>query len=78
MDVGTPAQDELRGVFQGLLNTALIRGRVGLNFSGLGPGTMAAIAAVASAHPDADAAVINAAYDAFDHEHCADHSGDAA
>ena len=51
---------------------------MGLNFSGLGPCTMAAIAAVASAHPDADAAVINAAYDAFDHEHCADHGGDAA
>lgn len=78
MVVEIPAEDELRRVFQGLLNTALIRGRVGLNVSGLGPGTMAAIAAVAGAHPDADAAVINAAYDAFDREHCADHSGDAA
>jgi hypothetical protein len=74
----TPAQDELRDVFQGMLNTALIRGREGLNFAGLGPGTMAAIATVAREHPDADAAVINAAYDAFDREHCADHSGDAA
>ena len=37
--------------------------------SGLGPGTVAAIAAVASEHPDADAALITAAYDAFDREH---------
>lgn len=37
--------------------------------SGLGPGTVAAIAAVASEHPDADAVLITAAYDAFDREH---------
>jgi hypothetical protein len=78
MGVETPAQDELRRVFQGLLNNALIRGRVGAGAAGLGPGTLAAIAAVARDHPDADAAVINAAYDAFDREHRADHSGDAA
>lgn len=70
MGVETPAQDELRGVFQVLLNNALIRGRMGSDASGLGPGTVAAIAAVASEHPDADAEVINAAYDAFDREHC--------
>lgn len=70
MVVETPAQDELRGVFQVLLNNALIRGRMGADASGLGPGTVAAIAAVANEHPDADATVINAAYDAFDREHC--------
>ena len=69
MAVGTPAHDELRSVFQILLNDALIRGRIGAEASGLGPGTVAAVAAVASDHPDADAAVINAAYDAFDREH---------
>lgn len=78
MVADTPAQDELRGVFQGLLNSALIRGRAHAEVSGLGPLTVAAIAAVAGEHPDADAAVINAAYDAFDREHCADRSGDAA
>lgn len=67
--VDSPAHDALRDVFQGMLNNALTRGRLTYGVSCLGPGTVAAIAAVASEHPDADAAVITAAYDAFDREH---------
>jgi len=69
MVVDTPTPDPLRGVFQDVLHGALTRGRMTAGVSGLGPGTVAAIAAVASEHPDADAAVIAAAYDAFDREH---------
>ena len=69
MEVEFPAHDGLRGIFQSLLNAALTRGRMTSDASGLGPGTLAAIAMVASEHPDADAAVITAAYDAFDREH---------
>lgn len=69
MVVEIPTPDSLRGVFEGVLHCALTRGRIASDVSGLGPGTVAAIAAVASEHPDADAAVITAAYDAFDREH---------
>jgi hypothetical protein len=67
--VDSAAGEELRDVFQGMLNNALTRGRMTHDVSCLGPGTVAAIAVVASEHPDADAAVITAAYDAFDREH---------
>lgn len=69
MVVETPSPDPLRGVFEGVLHCALTRGRLISDVPGLGPGTVAAIAAVASEHPDADAALITAAYDAFDREH---------
>ncbi|MGO4445778.1 hypothetical protein AB4Z42_20745 [Mycobacterium sp. 2YAF39] len=69
MIVDSRADGELRDVFQGMLNNALTRGRITHGGSCLGPGTVPAIAAVASEHPDADAAVITAAFDASDREH---------
>jgi hypothetical protein len=60
---------ELRVIFQELLNVALTRGRVTPDSSGLGPSTLAAINVVAHEHPDAEAEVIAAAYDAFEREH---------
>ena len=68
MDVDAPAHGPLRRVFEGALYDAMTRGRMASDAAGLGPGTVAAIAVVASEHPDADAAVIAAAYDAFDRE----------
>jgi hypothetical protein len=69
MVVEIPTSDSLRRVFEGVLHCALTRGRMMSEVPGLGPGTVAAIAAVASEHPDADAALITAAYDVFDREH---------
>ncbi|MBE1552254.1 hypothetical protein GGC64_006341 [Mycobacterium sp. OAS707] len=64
-----PSRDGLRTTFQGLLNLALARGRGAPTRCGLGPGTVAAVDAVAYDHPDADADCITAAYDAFHREH---------
>jgi hypothetical protein len=64
-----PRPDELRTTFQTLLNLALTRGRTTSSDSGLGPSTLAAINVVALEHPDAEAELIAAAYDAFRFEH---------
>jgi hypothetical protein len=64
-----PTREELRVIFQMLLNQALTRGRAPSGYSVLGPGTRAAIEAVAREHPDAEAECIAAAYDAFQLEH---------
>ena len=64
-----PSPDELRSIFQELLNLALTRGRGTSSSCGLGPNTLAAIDVVAYEHPYAEADCIAAAYDAFDHEH---------
>ena len=58
-----PRPDELRTTFHRLLNLALTR--VTSSNTGLGPSTLAAIDAVAHEHPDAEAELIAAAYDAF-------------
>jgi hypothetical protein len=60
---------DLRGAFQELLNLALTRGRFTSSTCGLGPATLSAIDVVALEHPDADAALITDAYDAFEREH---------
>ena len=67
--MSTEPPDDLRLTFQQQLNLALTRGRATSPYSGLGPGTSAAIDSVAYNHPDADADSIAAAYDAFDCEH---------
>jgi hypothetical protein len=61
--------DELRAAFQELLNLALTRGRLTSSPCGLGPATLEAIDVVAIEHPDAEAALIAEAYDAFEREH---------
>jgi hypothetical protein len=63
-----PAPEQLRSIFQGLLNPALTRGLVTPSSCGLGPNTLAAMNVVAYDHPDAEADCIAAAYDAFAHE----------
>ena len=60
---------ELRGAFQAMLNLALTRGSFTASPCGLGPATIAAIDVVALEHPDAEAASITDAYDAFQREH---------
>ena len=69
MSAELPSHDELRTIFQDLLNLALIRGRATPGGCCLGPDTLAAIDAVAYDHPDADADCIAAAYDSFEREH---------
>jgi hypothetical protein len=69
MPAEPPRPDELRTTFQRLLHLALTRGRVTSSNTGLGPATLAAIDAVAHEHPDAEAELIAAAYDAFRLEH---------
>jgi hypothetical protein len=64
-----PPRQTLRETFQELLNLALTRGSATHEDSGLGPGTRAAIDAVAYDHPNAEADCIRAAYDAFHQEH---------
>jgi hypothetical protein len=63
------SSDELRTTFEELLSLALTRGRVTSGCPGLGPSTLAAIDVVAQEHPDAEAELIAAAYDAFYLEH---------
>jgi hypothetical protein len=60
---------ELRSAFQEMLNLALTRGSLTANTCGLGPATSAAINAIALEHPDAEAASVTDAYDAFHREH---------
>jgi len=69
MHAESPTPEDLRPIFQGLLNLALTRGRVAPSSSGLGPSTTAAINGVAYEHPDAEAELIADAYDAFEREH---------
>jgi hypothetical protein len=70
MHAESPTPEDLRQIFQGLLDLALTRGRVAPSSSGLGPSTTAAINVVAYEHPDAEAELIADAYDAFEREHC--------
>ena len=58
MHAESPTPEDLRPIFQGLLNLALTRGRVAPSSSGLGPSTTAAINVVAYEHPDAEAELI--------------------
>ena len=50
-----PSPDELRSIFQELLNLALTSGRGTSSSYGLGPNTLAAIDVVAYEHPDVEA-----------------------
>jgi hypothetical protein len=63
---------KLRSSFEELLNLALTQGSFTASPCGLGPATTAAIDVIALEHPDADATLIAAAYDAFrrEHGHC--------
>lgn len=58
-----------RDRFRESLNAAIVYGRVPLEDTGLGPSTLAAIRVVADEHPDASAAQIASAYEAFAREH---------
>jgi hypothetical protein len=64
-----PPLTELRHRLQGLLNAALAKGRAPSGDAGLGPRTMAALAAVADQHPEATPEHIAHAYDMFLTEH---------
>jgi hypothetical protein len=68
-EVMSAQPSRLRIAFQEMLNLALTRGSFTANPCGLGPATIAAIDAVALEHPDAEAASITNAYDAFQREH---------
>lgn len=65
----SPSVDQSRLLFDRLLTLAITRGQRCGRGCALGPGTVAAIDAIADNHPDADAADITAAYDAFLDEH---------
>ena len=60
---------DLRCAFQDSLNCAIARGQRPSRWLGLGDGTCKAIEGVAYEHPDATAAQIADAYDAFARDH---------
>lgn len=60
---------ELQRRFQIALSNAIARGHVPTHDTGLGQHTLTAVTAVAQDHPDATAAPIADAYDAYDREH---------
>lgn len=64
----TPSEDP-RWVFQNMLNSAIVAGRLPSARANLGAETWMAIDSVARAHPDASAHDIAVAYDAFQREH---------
>jgi DNA-binding XRE family transcriptional regulator len=61
--------EQLRLRFQTALNDALAQGLTTVGGTGLGPRTQAAVRSVAAEHPDATAALITEAFDAFEREH---------
>jgi len=58
-----------RWIFQNLLNSAIVGGRLPTVTATLGSQTWMAIDSVARAHPDATADDIAVAYEAFEREH---------
>lgn len=61
--------DTARQYFDALLRSAILAGRRPPPGGQVGPATWSAINIVANAHPEATAAQITAAYDAFNGEH---------
>ena len=61
--------EDVRDAFQESLNCAIAHGLRPSRGIGLGDKTFTAIDAIAHEHPDATAAHIAGAYDAFDREH---------